>query len=400
MPKKIQIALALGDGSGPEMMTQAIRVIERSAKLDDIEIEWVPTPMGWNAYEEFGDTLPESSLETATKIGLLYFGGVGDPKLDNTIGKEHPEMKPEARCLLRIRKDWGLLLNFRPMIFNPKLANISNLRPEMIPKEGMQQHFIRYLLEDTYFGNSDILKVINTMNKEKKEIAISIINQLGVVWEKKDVTGKENRVTDFATYTRKNLELYFRNGFQYAEKMGLPVICIDKSNVSPRYVFWRKVFEKIHREEFSHIKTEKYYVDAANAMLFKNPASLHAVIFCGNEHGDILSDAAAEALGSMGLMCSSAVNPTNRRAMFESGAGTAPTLAGKDIVNPIGRILTGAMMLRHIGATKGAAAIEKAVNLTLSEGFRTPDIASKETPEHLFIRTVQMTDAILDRMSV
>ena len=126
MTKKI--ALVTGDGSGPEMMAQATRIVKHAARRDNINIEFVDTPMGWNAYEKFSDTTPAKSMETAMNIGLVFFGGVGDPKFDKTIGKEKPEMMPEARALLALRKEMGLLLNFRPMILMRELAHLSPLR--------------------------------------------------------------------------------------------------------------------------------------------------------------------------------------------------------------------------------------------------------------------------------
>src|SRR3989344_7163985 len=153
---KKQIALVTGDGSGPEMMAQAVRITSRAAQLDGIEIEWVNTPMGWKAFQDFGDTTPSEAMKKALEIGLIFFGGVGDPSLDATIGKEHPEMMPEPRALLAVRKNLGLLLNFRPMKLMRSLAHLSPLKTELIPAEGVEMVFIRLLLEDSYFGTRDL----------------------------------------------------------------------------------------------------------------------------------------------------------------------------------------------------------------------------------------------------
>ena len=147
------IALVRGDGSGPEMMAVACKIAITAAKMDGIVIVFEETPMGWNAFDKYADTLPQKSLKRAIEIGTIFFGGVGDPKFDNTIGKERPDMKPEARCLLKLRSDMGLLLNFRPMIYYKELAHLANVKPETIPDEGVQQVWIRFLLEDSYFGN-------------------------------------------------------------------------------------------------------------------------------------------------------------------------------------------------------------------------------------------------------
>jgi len=356
-----KIALVTGDGSGPEMMKVACGVAVEAAKKDDLVICFEETPMGWNAYEKFGDTLPTESFKRALEIGTIFFGGVGDPKLDNTIGKEKPEMRPEARCLLALRKKMGLLLNFRPVIYYKGLEHLANVKPEMIPDTGIQQIWIRFLLEDSYFGNQDLMQFI------PEDVRINLGIKL-----KKDVTGDEGIITDIAYYRRETVEKYMRAGFTYARQTGLPVISIDKSNVMSRYMFWRKIAERIGKE-FPDVPLRHQYVDSGNEQLF-TPALLNGVILGGNEHLDILSDGAIKAMGGLGMMCSSAINPDTGSAMFESGAGTAPTLAGQDKANPLGRILTAAMMLRHLGAAKGAKAIEDAVRKTLAMGYRTADM--------------------------
>lgn len=359
---KRTIALVKGDGSGPEMMKVACAITVEAAEKDGMLIFFEETPMGWNAYKHYGDTLPAESLERAIALGTIFFGGVGDPRFDNTIGVEKPDMKPEARALLTLRSRMGLLINARPMIYYKELSHLAQVRPETIPEGGVTQFWLRFLLGDSYFGTQDLLP----------EIPICPRMALGIK-TKEYVTGEEDIVTDIAYYRRTTLEQYFRVAFAYAREKNLPLMSIDKANVMARYDFWRKTVSRIWKEEFSDVELIHQYVDSANALLFQ-PAKLNAVIVCGNEHGDILSDGAAAALGSMGMMCSSAINPFTGAAMFESGAGTAPRQAGKDTANPIGRILTAAMMLRHIGAPKGADAIEFAVWQVLRAGYRTLDL--------------------------
>lgn len=363
------IALVRGDGSGPEMMAAACKVAVNAAMMDGLRIIWEETPMGWNAFDLFGDTLPAQSLARAVELGTVFFGGVGDFEHDTTIGVERPDLKPEARCLLPLRKKMGLLLNFRPMIYYPELAGMTNIKPEHIPATGVEQHFIRFLLEDAYFGTADYLE----------EFALHtgvsfVLSEMGVKL-KKDVSVNDRRVADVAYYDGETIRKYLRAAFAYARQQGLPLISIDKANVMARYDFWRRICIEIAKE-FPDVPVTHQLVDSANALLF-TPAALHGVVACGNEHGDILSDGAAAASGSMGIMCSSAINPDTGAAMFESGAGTAPTLAGQDKANPIGRILTGAMMLEHLGALKGAKAIKAAVRQVLADGYRTGDIYSR-----------------------
>ncbi|MCK5084663.1 MAG: hypothetical protein KAQ64_03345 [Candidatus Pacebacteria bacterium] len=364
MMKEKRIALIKGDGSGPEMIDAACAVAVEAAKKDGIQIIFEETPMGWNAYEKYGDTLPDESLKKAVEIGIVFLGGVGDPKFDETIGVKNPEMKPEARALLALRKEMKLLLNFRPIVYHKSLAHLARVKPENIPSEGVEQIFIRFLLEDSYFGTTDLIDEINENDRAR----------LGIK-SKDNVIGNEEIITELSYYRKETVEKYFREAFSYARSKKLPLISIDKANVMSRYDFWRKIATKIGKEEFPDVPLSHQYVDSANALLF-TPARLHGVIACGNEHGDILSDGAAAAFGSMGMMCSSAINPDNGAAVFESGAGTAPSRAGQDKANPLGRILTAAMMLRHIGAVNGASAIEEAVNNILKDGYRTADLFS------------------------
>lgn len=378
-----KIALVTGDGSAPEMMSVACAIAIEAAKKDDIDIVFEETPMGWNAYHKFGDTLPSESLEKAIKLGTIFFGGVGDFKNDSTIGKERPDMKPEARALLALRKRMGLLLNFRPMVYHKALAHLANVKSETIPDSGVEQVFIRFLLEDSYFGTADLAGGVS--NDIRAKLGIKL---------KKDVIGDEEMITELAYYRRETIEKYLRSAFVYAKAKGLPLISIDKANVMARYDYWRKIAMCIGKEEFPDVPLSHQLVDSANALLF-TPAKLHGVIACGNEHGDILSDGAAAALGSMGMMCSSAINPDTGAAMFESGAGTAPTLAGQNKANPLGRILTAAMMLRHIGAEKGATAIEKAVHTVLVNGFRTLDLTKGDEMPEAILGTKEMGREIL-----
>lgn len=384
--KKKRIALVKGDGSAPEMMDVACAIAIEAAKFDGIKIVFEETPMGWNAYHRFGDTLPAESLKRAIEIGTIFFGGVGDFQNDSTIGKERPEMKPEARALLALRKEMGLLLNFRPMFYHKELAHLSNVKPETIPDGGVEQHWIRFLLEDSYFGTADLSSSLRYRTRKALNIK-----------PKKEVKGDEETVAELAYYHRKTIEKYFRAAFVYARERGLPLISIDKANVMARYVLWRETATRIGKE-FPDVPLSHQLVDSANALLF-TPAKLHGVIACGNEHGDILSDGAAAALGSMGLMCSSAINPDTGAAMFESGAGTAPTLAGTNTANPLGRILTVAMMLRHIGATRGADIIGKAVRSLLLSGFRTIDLISGVETEKGVLGTKEVGKFVLERMN-
>ncbi len=379
MPTKVvEIALVKGDGSAPEMMAAACAVANKAVEKDGIVLKFIETPMGWNAYNnepdpKKKDTLPKKSHKLAVKIPYVFFGGVGDPQFDNTIGKERPEMKPEAHCLLPLRSDKVLLLNVRPMTYRKVLGH----------KENALQIYVRFLLEDSYFGNSDLRLLVPR----------SVRRRLGIKL-KKDVKETDKIIVDIAYYRRDTVEKYARAVFAYAKSLGLPVVSIDKANVMARYDLWRKIFTKIGKEEFPDVPLSHQLVDSANALL-TTPEKLFGVIACGNEHGDILSDGAAAIMGGMGLMQSSSINPDTGAALFESGAGTAPTLAGLNKANPLGRILTAAMMLRHIGAVNGAQAIESSVQYCLEMGYRTGDMVTAETDPAKILGTKEMGDMVI-----
>ena len=356
-----KIALVKGDGSAPEMMVPSSAVAIKAARMDGIEIVFEETPMGWNAYEEYGDTLPQKSLDRVKELGIVFFGGVGDPKFDNTIGVKRPEMKPEKRVLLALREKMNLLVNFRPVIFYKELAHLSKVK---IPAQDMTQLWYRFLLQDVYFGNDDLIHFV------PEEVRVNVGLKL-----KQDVTGNEEIVSNIAYFTRDQLVKYFRVVFSRAEETRLPLVVIDKSNVTALDTYWRLLAEEISKE-FPNVSVSFQYVDAAAMLIVTNPEIFNAVIASQNLQGDILTDL-ANALVSIGLMHSSAVNPDNGAAMFESGAGTAPTLTGKDVANPLGRILAGAEMLEHIGAPNGANAIREAVKQILTEGYRTEDLFQK-----------------------
>lgn len=271
-------------------------------------------------------------------------------------------MRHETKALLALRKRLGLVLNFRPMRLPKALKHLSPLRPELIPDEGINMFFVRFLAQDSYFGTEDLWEQIDF--DERQALGLK---------KKNEVTGQEHQVTELAYYGRSTLLQYFEQIFQTAKEEKLPVISIDKSNVMPRYLFWRILAEETAKR-YPEVPFQSILVDAANALLV-NPKCLRGVIACGNEHGDILSDGGAAIVGGLGLMHSASTSMFGDTAMFESGAGTAPTLKGKDAANPIGRILTGALMLRHIGCVKGAEMIEFGVRKTLMEGYRTKDIA-------------------------
>ncbi|MDP3057693.1 MAG: isocitrate/isopropylmalate family dehydrogenase [bacterium] len=356
--KEKRIAVVRGDGIGPEMIDVTWPIlVETARRYDKIRLIPIDVAMGWAAYPKYGDTLPQKSLETALEIGYILFSGVGNPEFDKKY-YQYLEMTPEKRVLLGLRGKMGLLINSRPVIFYKELVHLSKLK--MLPQD-ITQFWFRFLLQDVYFGNDDLIHLVPEEIREKIGLKL-----------KQDVTGKEKIVSNLAYFSLEYLEKYFRAVFSYAREMKLPLIVIDKSNITALDTYWRLVAKEIGKE-FPDVPVSFQYVDSAAMLVVTNPEMLNAVIACQNMQGDIMTDLANAPL-SVGLMHSSAINPDTGMAMFERGSGTAPTLAGKDIANPLGMFLTEALMLRHIGGSKGADAIEQAVRKVLQDGWRTADL--------------------------
>lgn len=361
--KKI-IALVKGDGAAPEAMAVACKVVVAAAKKHGCEVNFVNTQMGYNAFDKFGDTAPAESIKTIKQLGVVFFGGVGNPDLDKTIGTEHPEMRPEARGLLKLRQTLGLLINLRPFVLDKKFSHLFGVRPERVSEAGVRMLFVRYLLEDCYYGTVDLIKYIPEDIRQKLGLKL-----------KSEVTGDEEIVTSLSYFTRSNLEKYFNWVYEYARKAGMPVIIANKKNVQSEQVFYVQNGLRISKE-FPDVNTTELLIDAGIAALF-HPNRLDAIIACANLHGDLITDGAAEVEGGMGMMHSLAINPDTGEAMFESGAGTDYKHAGQNITNPIGRTLAGGLMLDHIGKKQAGDDVRRAVRQTLDAGYRTPDIFSQ-----------------------
>jgi 3-isopropylmalate dehydrogenase len=383
--RTVKIALVTGDGAAPEMMAVACAVAKRAAVLDYVNIEWVETPMGWNALRQYGDTLPEESLRKVLDLGIVFFGGVGDSKIELGLAPEQAYLKPETRCLLRIRKELGLLVNVRPVIINEVLRPLARLKLDELPPGGIRQIWLRLLNQDVYFGNVDLLPLVPP----------DLARELGLMM-KQDVTGTEDRVVEFAYFTKENLEKYFRIALGMARSLGLPAISIHKANIRALFVFWQKIMQRIHDTEFSDVTLTHQLVDSANALLFK-PEKLHGVVICSNDHGDTATDG-ANGIFTLGMMYSSSVNFGTGSALFESGAGTAYDIAGLNIANPFGRIRTAGLMLEHIGAPTGARAIEEIFFGIIRDGWRTRDLVSAGDDPRQILGTKEIGELFLSRL--
>lgn len=395
MKKTMRFAFTPGDGSAPEQMEQVLRVLCAAGQKFGVEIDPVLAPMGWCVFKDFGDTLPGESLKIVQDIGIHLFGGVGEKLLDKTLGAQYPKMKPEGRALLTIRDVMGLLVNERPAIYLPELRKISRVagiaNGEIpIPPNGIRQIWLRYLLEGEYFGNRYFRNKLGSMTERSMGLKL-----------KDEVTGDEPIISNISYFTREKVQTFLRYAFTKARELRSPLLCVAKANVLPDHVYFWLNAKKMRETEFADVELrEVIYSDDCTQLLFE-PGKLAGIILCTNKDGDMLSDGALKAIGSMGLMCSSAINPETGAAMFESGAGTYPEAKGKDIANPIGRIITGAMMVRHAGFSEMADCIENATRQALQRGYRTQDIFTYDVDcESKNVGTVEMTDIIISLLYI
>ncbi len=335
-----KVAVLAGDGIGPEIMDQALKVL----KALDLPIEYESAPVGGVAYFECGHPLPESTLEVVKRSDAILFGAVGDPRCDNLERQYRPE-----QAILGLRKALGLFVNLRPAICYPELTAASSLKPELV--SGLDILLVRELTGDVYFG------------------------QPRGVREAPDGPFK-GAVEGFDTmrYSVPEVERIAHVAFKAAMGRTKHLTSVDKSNVLETSQIWRETMIRIGKE-YPEVTLDHMYVDNAAMQLVRAPKKLD-VIVTGNLFGDILSDEAAMLTGSIGMLASAALND-KKQGLYEPSHGSAPDIAGKNIANPLAQILSAAMMLRYsLDMPEAAEKIEKAVAKVLADGYRTGDIWS------------------------
>lgn len=334
------IAVIRGDGIGPEIIEQAILVLDAVAEKFGHTFNYLEAPMGGNAYDQFGDPLPDSSLETCLKADSTLLSAVGGPKWDSVDKDKRPE-----KGLLRLRSGMGLYSNLRPAKIFPELREASPLRPDIVDK-GIDFVVVRELIGGAYFGE-----------------------------HKTQVKDGEEYASDLMAYSRHEIERIARVAFRTAQKRRNKVCSVDKANVLDSSKLWRKVVTEVARE-YPDVELSHMYVDNCAMQLVKDPSQFD-VIVTENLFGDILSDEASQICGSIGMIPSSGLGD-GTRGLYEPIHGSAPDIAGKDMANPVGMILSAAMMLRYsFDMEQEAAAIEAAVDRALKDGLRTPDAMSE-----------------------
>ncbi len=331
---KKTIAVLSGDGIGPEVTSQAVLCLGKIAKKFNHEFEFREALIGYIAYEKTGKALPKKTLEICKNSDAILLGAIGDPHADALP----PEERPERAALLPLRKIFDFYANLRPAKVFPALADASPLKKEII-EGGLDIMIVRELTGGIYFG-------------EKKS---------GKDWK-----------SDLLKYSKPEIERICRKAFEIAQKRPRKkVTSIDKANVLNTSTLWREVAEEVHKD-YKDVGLEHYYVDNAAMQLIKNPKQFD-VIVTDNMFGDILSDEASMITGSLGMLPSASLGE-GTFGLYEPIHGSAPKYAGRDVVNPIGTILSAAMLLRYsFGLEKEALAIEKAVEKVI-ETHRTKDI--------------------------
>lgn len=355
-----KVAVLAGDGIGPEVMQEAVKVLDAVQKNFSFELSYTYADVGGIAIDNHSAALPPATLALCEKSDAILFGSVGGPKWEGLP----PDQQPERAALLPLRKHFDLFCNFRPAkVFN-SLTSACPLRPDIVG-EGFDILCVRELTSGIYFGTP----------------------------KGREGSGGDERAFDTMAYKRSEIQRIARMAFDAARLRKGRVTSVDKANVLTTMVLWREVVNEI-AAEYPDIKLNHIYVDNATMQLVRDPHQFD-VMLCGNMFGDIISDEAAMLTGSMGLLASASLN-SDKFGLYEPAGGSAPDIAGKGIANPIAEILSAAMMLRYsFGLDDAALAIDNAVAATLEKGILTADLTSDKSKA---VGTAAMGDAIVEAL--
>ncbi len=356
-----KIAVLSGDGIGPEIMDEAIKVLNAVGQKHGIDFQFNKALIGGCAYDEHGVPLPEETIEVCKNSDAVMLGAVGDWKYD----KLPPEVRPE-KALLGIRKALNLFANLRPAIVYDELTSSSPLKAEIV--SGVDIMIVRELTGDVYFGTP---RGIDEIDGEK--------------------VGYNNMI-----YKESEIERIAHVAFQTAMKRSKKLCSVDKANVLDVSRLWREVMERVSKD-YPEVELSHMYVDNAAMQLIRAPKQFD-VIVTGNIFGDILSDEASMLAGSLGMLPSASLSE-GKIGMYEPIHGSAPDLRGQNVVNPIATILSAAMMLKYsFNLNEIHDEIEMAVKAVLKDGYRTKDIYTSK--EQTLVGTSQMGDLIVQKILV
>ena len=359
MSKNYKIAVLAGDGIGPEVMNEALKVLDAVQKKFGFTLEYKKELVGGCAIDECGTPLPEKTMDACKWADAILFGSEGGPKWNHLPHKQ----RPEAGALLPLRKEFGLFCNFRPAKIYPSLGALSPLRAD-IAMRGFDMLCVRELTGGIYFGQP----------------------------KGREGEGANEKAFDTEVYYRYEIERIARIAFEAAMLRNKKVTSVDKSNVLSSSVLWREVVEEVSKD-YPEVTLEHIYVDNATMQLVKNPAQFD-VMLCSNMFGDILSDECAMITGSMGMLPSASLGEGGF-GLYEPAGGSAPDIAGKNIANPVAQILSAALMLRYsLKEHEAARAIEDAVENVLKAGNLTSDLMESGASANPALSTSQMGDMI------
>lgn len=359
-----RVAVLAGDGIGPEVMQEALKVLAAVEKRFNLQITYNEFDIGGAAIDNHGCPLPDVSLQGCEASDAILFGSVGGPKWENLP----PEKQPERGALLPLRGHFDLFCNLRPAKLHRGLEHLSPLRSD-ISAQRFDVVCVRELTGGIYFG------------KPK--------GRQGV--------GEAEEAFDTMRYSRREIARIARIAFETAKNRNKKVTSIDKANVLAASVLWREVVEEIAKD-YPDITLEHLYIDNATMQLLRRPNEFD-VMLCSNLFGDIISDELAMLTGSMGLLASASLN-ANGFGLYEPAGGSAPDIAGKGIANPIAQILSAALMLRHSFQQEEASlAIERAVSKALEEGMLTGELITSNDTELTAKTTKEVGDFIAAAVS-
>lgn len=352
-----KITVIPGDGIGKEITDSAVEVMKKVAEKFKLDFEYTYKDSGGTAYDKFGTPLPDDTIEACKASDGVLFGAVGGDKWDNV----EPALRPE-KAILGLRKNLGLYANLRPVKVADALVEYSPLKPELV--KGADLVIVRELIGGIYFGDK---------------------------CESEEHNGSE-RAWDLENYSVPEVERIAKLAFETAKLRRGKVTSVDKANVLATSRLWRRTVANV-AEDYKDIELNNLYVDNCAMQLAVKPTQFD-VIVTGNLFGDILSDEAAVVGGSIGMMPSASIGTST--SLYEPIHGSAPDIAGKGIANPMGTILSAAMLLRYsLHEEKAADAIEAAVDKALADGYRTPDLWKEGFTK---ANTAEITKVICDRI--
>lgn len=351
-----------GDGIGPDIVNEAVKVMNRIGELYGHKFNIIEKRMGGIAIDMDGTSLPQDTIDAALASDAVLLGAVGGPKWDHLTNGDRPE-----KGLLGIRGALKLYANLRPAVLYKQLQHTSPLKPEIIG-EGLDILVVRELTGGMYFGEKANSPAFNPTKPD--------------CW-----------ASDLEKYSVYEIERILKTGFEAALKRNKKLCCVHKANVLESSRLWRAVFERM-KLDYPDIECTDMYVDNAAMQLVRNPRQFD-VIVTSNIFGDILTDEASQVAGSIGMLASASLG-AGKLGLYEPIHGSAPDIAGKNIANPLATILSVPMLFRYsLGLNKEAEAVEAAVNAVLDAGYRTGDIKSKDTPANMIVGTKEMGDLVV-----